>query len=61
MNKMDEKKKTKKHLSNFFKLNAQGKMGLSLGMRQNGNPNHVPLGRKELSCPDKQFISRRRY
>jgi len=43
MNKMDEKKK---FFGNFFKLNALRK-GLSSRRRQNGSPNHVPLGRKD--------------
>jgi hypothetical protein len=34
---------------NFFKLDALRRKGLSLGRRQNGSPNHVPLRRRGLN------------
>jgi hypothetical protein len=36
----------KKPLGDFFNLNALERKGLSLGRKQNGSFNHVPLGRK---------------
>jgi hypothetical protein len=38
MNEMDGKK----HLNNFFKLDSLRRIGLFLGRRPNGSPNHVP-------------------
>jgi hypothetical protein len=44
----------KKPLANFFKLDALGRKGFSLGRRQNGSPNHVLLGRRGLNCVKEQ-------
>jgi hypothetical protein len=58
---MDEKNN---FICNFFKLNAQGRKAFYLRRkRQNGNPNHGPLGenfpgRKELNCIGEQFLLR---
>jgi hypothetical protein len=46
----------KKPLCNFFKLNVLGRKGLSPRRKQNGSPNHVPLGRKKLTYPKEQFL-----
>jgi hypothetical protein len=61
-------------LGNFFKLDAFGRKGLFMGRKQNGSPNHAPLGRrglnylgdqfplgrKGLSCHGEELLSRRK-